>query len=514
VHLAVTAAAFPDRDALVVDDPSGRCRRVTYAELDVASNRLAHALREEGLRRGDAVAVVLRNADAAALFEVFWAVMRLGLYFVPVNHGARPDEIRHVLIDGPVRAVVAAPETAGGVRVAADGLPLTRLVAGARVDGFTALADFTAGRPVTMPDDAEEGQMLLYSSGTSGRPKGILRELPGLAPGEGPTQGSDLATGFDLRAGDRYLSPGPLYHSAPIAFCAAQHRVGGTAVVMTRFDAARALDLLEAEAITTSQWVPTMFVRLLDLPAEARLKARDLSAHRLAYHAAAPCPVEVKRAMIDWWGPIVTEYYSGTEGGRTKITADEWLERPGSVGRHWRGGTVHVLDRDGEAVPPGTDGLIHFEAPAAGRFRYLNQPEATAAAYAPPRPGRPDLFTLGDIGHVDVDGYLYVTDRATDLVISGGANIYPREVENALRAHPAIADVAVIGLPDRDLGERVMAVIETVPGATPPDHQDVLTFCAERIALYKCPRAVEFVDALPRSEAGKVLKRELRLRYG
>ncbi len=234
-----------------------------------------------------------------------------------------------------------------------------------------------------MPDDAWEGQLLLYSSGTSGRPKGVWRDLPDLRPGQGPTLGSELADGFGLRAGDRFLSPAPLHHSAPLAFATACQRVGATAVVMTRFDPTAALGLLESEAITVSLWVPTMFVRLLGLPESVRRAPRDLSAHRLATHAAAPCPPHVKRAMIEWWGPILVEFYSGTEGGRTMITSADWLAHPGSVGRHWRGGGVWILDDDGHEVPPGVDGRIYFEAPARNRFRYLNQPEATAAAYAP-----------------------------------------------------------------------------------------------------------------------------------
>ncbi len=529
------AARYPDREAVVIDQPPGPAVRVTYATLDAAANRLAHALRAAGLRRGDALAVVIGNADGTAAFDAFWAAMRLGLYFIPVNRYLRAGETRHILTDAPVRAVVAGSAALAETAAADEGLPLrARLLAGPptgpeerETSGFVPLAQFTAGAPDTLPDDPWEGQVLLYSSGTSGRPKGILRDLPAFRPGEGPTLGTELAAGFDLRDGDRYLCPGPLHHSAPIAFSTAQQRIGGTVVVMGRFDAERALDLLETEAITTSQWVPTMFSRLLALPEAVRTKARGTSAsgdtpgpgqaHRVAFHAAAPCPVDVKRRMIDWWGPILVEYYSGTEGGRTMITSPEWLEHPGSVGRHWRGWQIHVLGDDGRPCPPGVDGRIYFEAPDQFRFTYLNQPEATAAAYisgdTPGPPGSRDRFTLGDVGHLDADGYLYVTDRATDMVISGGVNIYPREVENALLEHPDVADVAVIGIPDDDLGERVIAVVEPAPGAS-PEAGELIEFCRARIAHFKCPRAVEFVDALPRSEAGKLQKPVLRERYG
>jgi fatty-acyl-CoA synthase len=495
MDLATMAGRYPDREAVVVDG-----RRVTYAELDRAANRLAHHLRDAGLRRGDALAVCAGNG--IGVFEAFWAAMRLGLYLVPVNRHLRAAEIRHILTDvatlGSV-AVVTDDSTEAEVGEGAAGVPLA-----ARIGiGDGPLAP---GQAEHMPDDAWEGQLLLYSSGTSGRPKGVLRALPDLRPGQGPTLGSELAEGFGVRAGDRYLSPGPLHHSAPLAFATACQRVGATAVAMTRFDPAAALDLLEAEAITVSQWVPTMFVRLLGLPGAVRNAPRDLSTHRLAFHAAAACPVRVKRAMIDWWGPILVEYYSGTEGGRTMITAADWLAHPGSVGRHWRGGQVWILDDDGHEAPPGVDGRIYFEAPATGRFRYLNQPEATAAVY------RRDRFTLGDVGHLDTEGWLYVTDRDSDMVISGGVNIYPREVENILLEHPGVADAAVLGLPDDDLGERVVAAIEPREPGSPVAPDDLIAFCRSRIAAFKCPREVVYVDALPRSEAGKLDKRLLRER--
>jgi long-chain acyl-CoA synthetase len=495
MDLATMAGRFPDRQAVVVDG-----RPVSYAELDRAANRLAHRLRDGGLRRGDALAVCAGNG--IGVFEAYWAAMRLGLYQVPVNRHLKAPEIRHILTDvatlGSV-GVITDDSTAAEVDEAAAGLPLAvRIALG---DGPVA-----AAAPEDMPTDAWEGQLLLYSSGTSGQPKGVWRDLPGLRPGAGPTLGSELAEGFGLRAGDRYLSPGPLYHSAPLAFATACQRVGATAVVMTRFDPAAALDLLESEAITVSLWVPTMFVRLLGLPEEVRRAPRDLSSHRLAAHAGAPCPLGVKRAMIDWWGPILVEFYSGTEGGRTMITSADWLAHPGSVGRHWRGGRVWILDDGGRELAPGVDGRIYFEAPATGRFRYLNQPGATAAAY------RGDRFTLGDVGHLDEEGWLYVTDRDSDMVISGGVNIYPREVENVLLEHPGVADAAVVGLPDDDLGERVVAAIEPREPASPVDPDDLIAFCRSRIAAFKCPKAVVFVDALNRSEAGKLDKRALEAR--
>jgi fatty-acyl-CoA synthase len=503
------AARIPDAEAVVVVDPGdpvhggGRpTERITYGALDAAANRLARALRRAGLRRDDRVAFVLGNEPA--VFTVFWAAMRTGLHVVPVNRHLLGAEIRYILEDAEVAAVVGSPAGGPAWPDAIAGLPGLRLALA--VPG--GLDEALAAESADPLDDAEEGQLLLYSSGTTGRPKGILRPLPGFAPGQGPTTGSDIADGFGLAEGDRYLSTGPLYHSAPFAFSTAQQRIGATAVVMTRFDAAGALRILVAEGITTSQWVPTMFSRLLALPDDAR-KAFSAPLHRLAIHAAAPCPVGVKRAMIDWWGPILLEYYSASEGGRTMITSPEWLARPGSVGRHWRGGRVWILDERGEPVPPGTVGRVFFDAPPeAGRFQYLGDPATPAGAYD----ATGTRFSVGDVGHLDDHGYLFLTDRDGDLIISAGVNIYPREAENVLLDHPAVADAAVVGLSDPDLGQRAVAVVVPAPGADagPALAETLLAHCGAHLARFKCPREVRFSDELPRSEAGKIVKRELR----
>jgi fatty-acyl-CoA synthase len=502
--LGAWAAVRPDAEAVVIVDPgfTRPAQRVTYGALDAAANRLARALRRAGLRRGDRVAFVLGNE--VNVFTVFWAAMRTGLYVVPVNRHLLAPEIRYILEDATVCALIGSEAGGTAWSEAATGLPDLRitLTVGETLDAALAAED---ADPVP---DAEEGQVLLYSSGTTGRPKGILRPLPGFGPGEGPTIGSEIAAGFGLVEEDRYLSAGPLYHSAPLAFSTAQQRIGATAVVMSRFDAAGALRILLEEEITTSQWVPTMFSRLLALPDGVR-KAFNAPRHRLALHAAAPCPVGVKRQMIDWWGPILVEYYSASEGGRTMITSRQWLERPGSVGRHWRGGRVWVLDDRGEACPPGTVGRIFFDAPPEpGRFRYLGDPEKTAAAYD----ATGTRFTVGDVGWLDDEGYLYLTDRDGDLIITGGVNIYPREAENVLLDHPAVNDVAVVGVDDGDLGQRAVAVV--VPAedhaGDPALGETLLAYCREHLARFKCPREVRFQAELPRSEAGKVVKREIR----
>ena len=494
----------PDAEAVVIVDADAARppERVTYGALDAAANRLARALRRAGLRRDDRVAFVLGNE--AAVFTVFWAAMRSGLHVVPVNRHLLAPEIRYILEDSEVGAIVGSAGGGTAWPEAADGLDSIRLrltVGGS----FDAALGAESADPL---DDAEEGQLLLYSSGTTGRPKGILRPLPGFGPGGGPTTGSEIAAGFGLLAGDRYLSTGPLYHSAPFAFSTGQQRIGATAVVMTRFDAAAALRVLVEENITTSQWVPTMFSRLLALP-EADRRTFRAPAHRLAIHAAAPCPVGVKRQMIDWWGPILLEYYSASEGGRTMITSREWLERPGSVGRHWRGGRVWVLDEKDEPCPPGVVGRVFFDAPPeANRFRYLGDPEKTGRAYDTTG----TRFGVGDVGWLDDDGYLFLTDRDGDLILSGGVNIYPREAENVLLEHPAVADVAVVGLTDPDLGQRAVAVAVPADGVEPGPAlaEDLLAHCRAHLARFKCPREVRFSAGLPRSEAGKLLKREIR----
>jgi fatty-acyl-CoA synthase len=354
---------------------------------------------------------------------------------------------------------------------------------------------------------------MLYSSGTTGKPKRVRNPLPGRPFGD--PAGSALALGllglFGFREGDRYLSPGPLYHAAPLAFCASLHRLGGTAVVMRQFDAEQALRTIQDQRVTVSQWVPTHFKRLLQLPAAVR-ERYDLSSHRVAVHAAAPCSIPVKQAMIDWWGPILVEYCAGTEGGGTLIRSPEWQAHRGSVGRHWAGGAIHVLDEEGIAIEePRRDGSIYFEANAdpAARFRYHKDDEKTSQVF------RGRLFTLGDIGHLDADGYLYLTDRQSNMIISGGVNVYPQETENALIAHPKVSDAAVIGVPDDAMGEAVKAVVIPAKGVVPgPDlERELIEFCREQIAHYKCPRSIDFTDDLPRQPTGKLYKRMIRARY-
>ncbi len=508
---AVFAAKDPNRPAVVFGD--GEFVE-TYGELEERSRRIAVLLRQAGLEPGDGVAALIANDDE--FYDLFWACHRAGLYFTPVNWHLQEDEVRYIVDNCDARAFVAHARFADVASTVAS--KVDRLVAtlsiGSAIEGFDPLDERLAEIPADARLDEElEGFTMLYSSGTTGRPKGVRRPFSKIPAGDAKSliTAIGLVRLFGMEEGDRYLSPAPLYHAAPLAFSSAQHRIGATVVAMRRFDAEQALRLIESQRIDTSQWVPTHFRRLTQLPEDVRGRY-DVSSLRVAVHAAAPCPVPLKRAMIEWWGDAIVEYYAGTEGGGTLIRAPEWLEKPGSVGRHWAGGTLHVLDENGDEVTePGVEGAIYFEAPPSQdqRFRYYKDDAKTEGAY------RGDLFTLGDIGYVDGDGYLFLTDRQSNMIISGGVNIYPQETENHLVMHPKVHDVAVIGVPDDEMGEAVKAVVVPTEGVEPGDalELELIKHCRGGIAHYKCPRSIDFVDELPRTETGKMQKRKLRDRY-
>jgi acyl-CoA synthetase (AMP-forming)/AMP-acid ligase II len=489
----------------IATEPSGET--TSYAELEDRSSRLARALRARGASTGDHVAILMGN-DGRFL-EAAWAAQRSGLHYTAINSHLRPAEVQYVLDDCGAIVLVSSEELAG---VVAD-LDLSAL--GVKICARGELPDFerydevlAAIDPGPLPDE-QEGRDMLYSSGTTGKPKGVRKPLPGTPFGDPSAAPVQIAAGiarFGAGPGSVYLSPAPLYHAAPLSFCMSMHRLGATVVVMDGFDPQRCLELIERNRVTHAQFVPTMFVRLLGLPSEVRRRS-DVSSLVYVVHAAAPCPVAVKRRMLDWWGPIIHEYYSGTEDiGSTAIGPEEWLAHPGSVGRPLD--ECHIVGEDGKELPPGQTGLVYF---AGGRaFEYHNDPEKTASV-ANDRGWR----TLGDIGHLDDDGYLYLTDRQAHMIISGGVNIYPQEAENVLAGHPSVADVAVIGVPDPDMGEAVKAVVRAAdPADAGPELEAALVaYCREELAGYKCPRSVDFVDELPRDPNGKLYKRHLRERY-
>jgi long-chain acyl-CoA synthetase len=503
----IHAASAPNRPAVVM---AGSGKTVTYRELDDNSARLASALHALGLRHGDVIGLVSDNSAEA--FEVYWAALRSGLYVTFVNWHLAPEEAAYILRDSGAQVVIAS----AGARAVAE--PVVSLVPGVKhwyafggaVAGYQSYSGLlaTAGPRLT---DQPRGSEMLYSSGTTGRPKGIK---PRLQPGQVDEPGDPvvelLASVFKITEHDVYLSPAPIYHTAPLKWCASVQALGATVVVMERFDAEEALAAIERFRVTVTQVVPTMFVRMLHLPDETRA-AYDVSSLRLAVHAAAPCPPDVKDAMISWWGPTLVEYYGATEQhGTTVITTSEWQTKRGSVGKAAMG-VLHICDDDGTELSPGEVGTIYFERDVAP-FEYHNDPEKTAASR---HPAHDNWSTVGDVGYVDEDGYLFLTDRKGFMIISGGVNIYPQEIENVLALHPKILDVAVIGVPHAEMGEQVKAVVQLRAGIAPSDEiaDEIIAHVRDRIAHYKAPKSVDFVGELPRTATGKLVKRVLIDRY-
>ncbi|MFC4948872.1 acyl-CoA synthetase [Pseudonocardia sp. GCM10023141] len=509
------AALTPDKPAVVMAD-SGAV--LTYAELEERSIRLSRALHDAGLRPGDAVALLSENS--LRYYEVFWAAMRSGLYITAINQHLTAAEVAYIVGDCGARALVvsaALSDVATAIVALTPGVEVRLAVGGSAVGGSAVGggieghddydAALAAASAEPLPHQPR-GRDMLYSSGTTGLPKGVRAPLPVQQVQEGgdPLLGIfGPLYGFD--ADTVYLSPAPLYHAAPLRFGGMIHQVGGTVVVMPKFEPRAALAAIERFGVTHSQWVPTMFVRMLKLPAAERAR-HDLSTHRVAVHAAAPCPVEVKQAMIAWWGPILQEYYAATEAiGITVIDSETWLQRPGSVGRSLLG-VLHICGDDGRELPVGEVGLIYFEREVLP-FAYHNDPAKTAQAQHPEHPG---WGTTGDVGYLDEDGFLFLTDRKAFMIISGGVNIYPQEVENVLTLHPAVFDLAVIGVPDDEMGELVKAVVQPADGAVPgPElERELLAFLAGRIARFKMPRTIDFVTELPRTATGKLQKHRIR----
>jgi acyl-CoA synthetase (AMP-forming)/AMP-acid ligase II len=482
---------------------------VTYGELDATANQLSHVFADHGLRPGDHVAFCLENHPD--YLTIAWGAHYAGLVYTAISSRLTAEETAYILSDCGAKAFItslAKRDLAEGLRDLMPEVTL-RLMVDGTVDGYDSFEDTVASRsPEPLPDRVD-GQDMLYSSGTTGRPKGVALGFQGPALGTPTSLVLMCQAMYGMDADTVYLSPAPLYLAAPLRFCMCIHRFGGTVVVMEHFDPAQALDLIERYRVTHSQWVPTMFIRMLKLPDEVRAKA-DVSSMKVAIHAAAPCPVEVKRRIIEWWGPILFEYYAGTEGnGFCSITSEEWLEHPGSVGRPLLG-EVHICDDDGAELPSGEAGTIFFGGSTS--FEYHNDPAKTASSR---HPQHPDWSTLGDVGYVDDDGWLFLTDRKAYMIISGGVNIYPQEAENVLALHPKVADVAVLGVPDDEMGEAVKAVVQPAvwSEAGPALEEELIAYCRDHLAHYKCPRSVDFDDALPRHPTGKLYKRLLKDRY-
>ncbi|MFC3174077.1 acyl-CoA synthetase [Novosphingobium bradum] len=506
MYPGIYAKTTPDKPA-AIRPATGEV--LTYAELDDRSNRLAHLLRAHGVERGGHVAMFVENS--LIYFDVIWACLRAGLYVTPINTHQTAENAAYVVDDCDATVLIASAALPASAELGRLSPRCTlKLAVGGALDGFADYETSLAGQPASPIADESIGSMMLYSSGTTGRPKGILRPLIPGHPADGipAVRSRPLLFGFD--SSTVYLSTAPMYHGAPFGTSAGVQSEGGTVVLMERFDGELALRLIEEYRITHSQWVPTMFIRMLKLPDEIRTR-HDLSSHRSAIHAAAPCPIEVKRAMIDWWGPIIDEYYSSSENTcMTLIGSADWLAHPGSVGRP-RTNPIHVCDEEGHELPLGQPGLIYGELGAAA-FRYHKDPAKTAEAT---HPFHKDWMTSGDVGYLDEDGFLYLTDRKAFLIISGGVNIYPQAIEDALALHPKVADVAVIGVPNADLGEEVKAVVQPAPGVEPSTEvaQELMDFVCERLGRQLTPRSVDFTEELPRLPTGKLAKKALRDSY-
>jgi acyl-CoA synthetase (AMP-forming)/AMP-acid ligase II len=498
------AATTPDKPAYIM---WGSGEVVTYKQLDDRSNQLAQLLYERGLRPGDAIAICMENN--ATYLEVVWAAQRSGLYYTCISYRLTAPEIDYIVNDCGASALVTSRELVDQATELKDALPKvhTRLMLGGAIDGYEDYESVVRAQPATPIPGETEGIDLLYSSGTTGRPKGVKLPLPGAEIGTADSVTVLLQMLYQGNPDMVYLSPAPMYHAAPLRFTKAIQRLGGTAIIMEHFDPVGYLEAVEKHKVTHTQVVPTMFVRMLKIDPAERSR-RDLSSLKVAIHAAAPCPIPVKEQMIEWWGPIIYEYYAGTEGnGFCAINSDEWLAHKGSVGKALVG-TLHIVSDEGDELPTGEDGTVYFDGGA--QFEYHNDPEKTKAS----RNDR-GWSTLGDVGHVDADGFLYLTDRKAYMIISGGVNIYPQEAENVLVTHPKVMDVAVFGVPNEEFGEEVKAVVQPIDmaDAGPELERELIAYCKEQLAGLKCPRSIDFEAELPRHPTGKLYKRLLKDRY-
>ena len=505
MHPSIHAKSQPERAAIIM---AGSGEVITFAELDARSNQVAQLLRARGIKIGDTVALCMENHPW--FFCLTWGFQRAGVHYVGISSRLTPPEIAYILEDSGAKLLFGSAylaPTLDEVAKLAPAVPQLRL----DTPGPMSAEDALAAMPATPIADERAGVDMLYSSGTTGRPKGVkipLPEDPDIAQANALVGLTMMA--FGIKPDSVYLSPAPLYHAAPLRWCMTIQKLGGTVVVMEKFDPEMALAAIEKYKVTDSQFVPTHFVRMLKLPEDVRRKY-DVSSLKCAIHAAAPCPVPVKKAMIEWWGPVLYEYYAGTEGnGFTFVTSAEWLERPGTVGRALTG-IVRVCDENGDEVPRGTEGQIFFE-PTEGMvpFEYHNDPDKTKDAR-----NKHGWTSLGDVGYEDEEGYVFLTDRKSFMIISGGVNIYPQEIENLLVTHPKVADAAVIGAPDPDFGEKVVAVVQPLDMAQagPELADELIAYLAPQLSRVKMPRQVDFRAELPRELTGKLYKRHLRDEY-
>jgi long-chain acyl-CoA synthetase len=499
--------AQQDPAHLALVTPDGE--RVRAGELLARANRLVHGLRALGLGKGDVVTTVLPNG--APMVELYLACAQAGWYLVPINHHLTGPEIAYIVRDSGAKVLVGAERFAPACRAAADEaeFPAGMRFAVGAVAGFRPFAEIAANQPDTLPSERTAGQVMNYTSGTTGRPKGVRRPLMPFDPDTVFSMfGMFLGMfGIQPKGDDVHICGSPLYHTAVLMFAGGSLHFGHTVVLMDKWTPEGMLELIQRERVTTSHMVPTQFHRLLALPEEVK-RRYDVTSLRRMIHAAAPCPIDVKRGMLGWWGPVIYEYYAASEGGGTLVTPEEWLRRPGTVGRAWPGSEIRIYDDDGNLLGPGRIGTVYM-ALGAQDFEYHGDKQKTSANR------RDGFFTVGDVGELDDEGYLFLRDRKIDMIIAGGANIYPAEIEGVLLTHPKVGDAAVFGIPHEDWGEEVKAVIEPAPGVEPGPAlaDEILAFCSDKLARYKTPRSIDFVAEMPRDPNGKLYKRKLRDPY-
>ncbi len=503
MHPGDIAAQNPDKPAYIIAETG---QTVTFKELDDVSMQASQLFRKLGLQRGDHIALMLENHPA--MLQICLAAQRAGLYFTAISYRLQEEEVEYIVNDCLAKVFITSKAQQGVVEKLAgklDNVTNAYMIDGV-IAGYDAWEEAIAEMPAEKISDESTGIQMLYSSGTTGRPKGVFKPLP---EGEfGVDEGPNLfALLYGATDESIYLTPAPLYHAAPLTFTMAFLAMGTTCVVMQHFEAEAALKAIERYKVTHSQWVPTMFIRMLKLDEDVRNKY-DVSSIQCAIHAAAPCPIPAKEQMIDWWGPVIHEYYAGSEGnGFVAINSEEWLAHKGSVGKSLTA-VLHIVGDDGEELPPGESGTIYFEG--GGDFEYFNDKDKTNESRHPQ-----GWSTLGDVGYVDEEGYLYLTDRKSFMIISGGVNIYPQETENLLVTHPKVMDVAVFGVPNDDFGEEVKAVVQPKnwDDVGPDFEAELIDFCREHISHIKCPRSIDFLEELPRHPTGKLYKRLLKDKY-
>jgi long-chain acyl-CoA synthetase len=498
------AQDHPDVPA-ILDSPTGE--RLTFGELSGRAHQLVHGLRHTGLAPGDVIALVLPNGADMVIWQL--ATQESGLRYISLNPALSVGEIGQILDHAEAAMVVIHADHAGNLGdLAGSELVEHKVSVCGAVEGFTRQEAITDGQPVTPPSDRLLGGLIPYSSGTTGKPKAVWRRLPDIDPWDFSDALKSFGHAFRFRPlqGAHLVSAG-MHHSGCQGFYQGALNVGQGLVIMGKFDAEKALQLIDQHRVSTAYMVPTQFVRFLRLPDAVR-ERYDHSSLEVVVHSAAPCPLEIKKQMLAWWGPVVWETYGGMEGAATIAKPHRWLEKPGTVGRAIRGMQVRILDEEGEDLAAGEVGDVFLESKGSA-FEYKGEPELTRSVH------RGRAFTLGDMGYLDEDGYLFICDRAKDLIISGGVNIFPAEIEGVLAAHPKIGDVAVIGVPDAEWGEQVKAVVEVTDGVgeTPELADELLEWCRERLAGYKCPRTIDFRRQLPRTDGGKLAKRLLRDEY-